>query len=134
MKSDVIKIDSRGNGFREAITQTVKTAVFTGLDENESLDLQLLTEEMHRDAVPFPRPVKKAEENDVKPHSRKEREMILSASAARSVRAGLYPTKKPAISWASRILASAIQKPSPPVVRKPFRLRLRSSSQSFFPR
>ena len=46
MKSDVIKIDSRGNGFREAITQTVKTAVFTGLDENESLDLQLLTEEM----------------------------------------------------------------------------------------
>ena len=46
MKSDVIKIDSRGNGFREAITQTGKTAVFTDLDENESLDLQLLTEEM----------------------------------------------------------------------------------------
>ena len=46
MKSDVIKIDSRGNGFREAISQTGKTAVFTGLDANESLDLQLLTEEM----------------------------------------------------------------------------------------
>lgn len=46
MKSDVINIDSRGNGFREAIEQTGKTAVFTGLDQNESLDLQLLTEEM----------------------------------------------------------------------------------------
>ena len=46
MRSDVIKIDSKGNGFREAIAQTVKTAVFTGLDGNESLDLQLLTEEM----------------------------------------------------------------------------------------
>ena len=46
MKSDVIKIDSRGNGFREAISQAGKTAVFTGLDANESLDLQLLTEEM----------------------------------------------------------------------------------------
>ena len=30
MKSDVIKIDSKGNGFREAIEQTGKTAVFTG--------------------------------------------------------------------------------------------------------
>lgn len=46
MKSDVINIDSRGNGFREAIEQTGKTAVFTGLDESQSLDLQLITEEM----------------------------------------------------------------------------------------
>ena len=46
MKSDVIKIDSRGNGFREAIEQTGKTAVFTDLNADESLHLQLLTEEM----------------------------------------------------------------------------------------
>ena len=45
MKSDVISIDSRGNGFREAIEQTGKSAVFAGLNESESLDLQLLTEE-----------------------------------------------------------------------------------------
>lgn len=46
MKSDVISIDSRGNGFREAIEQTGKTAAFTGLNQSESLDLQLLTEEV----------------------------------------------------------------------------------------
>ena len=46
MKSDVITIDSRGNGFGEAIAQTGKTAKFVGLDQAESLDLQLLTEEM----------------------------------------------------------------------------------------
>ena len=46
MKSDVIKIDSRGNGFREAIEQTGKTAVFTGLEEGEAISLQLLTEEV----------------------------------------------------------------------------------------
>ena len=33
MKSDVISIDSRGNGFREAIEQTGKTAAFNGLDQ-----------------------------------------------------------------------------------------------------
>ena len=46
MKSDVIRIDSKGNGFREAIVQTDKTAVFVGLNQDQSLDLQLLTEEM----------------------------------------------------------------------------------------
>ena len=45
MKSDVISIDSMGNGFREAIEQTGKTAAFNGLNQSESLDLQLLTEE-----------------------------------------------------------------------------------------
>lgn len=46
MKSDVINIDSRGNGFREAIEQTGKTAAFAGLDESDSISLQLLTEEV----------------------------------------------------------------------------------------
>ena len=46
MKSDVIVIDSKGHGFGEAIAQTEKTAKFVGLDKSESLDLQLLTEEM----------------------------------------------------------------------------------------
>ena len=46
MKSDVVYIDSKGNGFREAIEQTQKTVVFAGLNESESLSLQLLTEEL----------------------------------------------------------------------------------------
>ncbi len=46
MKSDVINIDGKGNGFSEAIVQTEKTADFAGLNAAESLDLQLLTEEM----------------------------------------------------------------------------------------
>lgn len=46
MKSDVIIIDNKGNGFQKAIDQTRKSATFVGLDQNESLDLQLLAEEM----------------------------------------------------------------------------------------
>lgn len=46
MKSDVIYIDSNGKGFKNAIEQSGKTAAFAGLNESQSLDLQLLTEEM----------------------------------------------------------------------------------------
>lgn len=46
MKSNVINIDGSGNGFREAVEQTGKTAAYAGLNQSESLDLQLLTEEM----------------------------------------------------------------------------------------
>ena len=46
MKSDVIQIDNMEKGFLEAKEQTVKTAVFRGIDRKEILHLQLLTEEM----------------------------------------------------------------------------------------
>ena len=46
MKSDVIMIDNQGNGFRDAVEQTRKTAAFRGLSGKESLHLQLITEEM----------------------------------------------------------------------------------------
>lgn len=46
MKSDVIKIDNTGSGFREALEQTENTARFAKLDESESTSLLLLTEEV----------------------------------------------------------------------------------------
>lgn len=46
MKSDVIQIDNRGNGFRSAVEQTKKVAEFRGLSHQDSLHLQLFTEEM----------------------------------------------------------------------------------------
>ncbi len=46
MKSDVIRIDNQGGGFREAVDQTRRTAEYCRLSEKNSLHLQLLTEEM----------------------------------------------------------------------------------------
>ena len=46
MKSDIITIDNRGNGFRDALAQTGKVAQFRELNHKESLQLQLCTEEM----------------------------------------------------------------------------------------
>jgi hypothetical protein len=46
MKSDVIQIDNKGNGFDNAITETKKIAEFRGLNHKESLRLQIMAEEM----------------------------------------------------------------------------------------
>ena len=46
MKSDVVLIDTLGNGFEDAVTQTRKTAAFTDLGGQDSTYLQLMTEEM----------------------------------------------------------------------------------------
>lgn len=46
MKSDIIKIDSKGKGFEDAIQETRKAAQFRGLNHKDSVQLQLLTEEM----------------------------------------------------------------------------------------
>jgi hypothetical protein len=46
MKSDVIAIDNKGTGFKEAVEATKKLADFNGLSATDSLHLQLFTEEM----------------------------------------------------------------------------------------
>ena len=46
MKSDVIQIDSQGNGFDDAVKQASAVAAFKGLSPTDALHLQLLTEEM----------------------------------------------------------------------------------------
>jgi len=46
MKTDIISIDSRGNGFQDALEQTEKAAAFRGLNPKETLKLRLCTEEM----------------------------------------------------------------------------------------
>ena len=46
MKSDVIHIDNRGNGFQDALQETVKAAEYRGLSHKEELRLRLCTEEM----------------------------------------------------------------------------------------
>ena len=46
MKSDIINIDNRGNGFQDALEQTAKAAAFRGLSHKEELRLRLCTEEM----------------------------------------------------------------------------------------
>ncbi len=46
MKSDVIMIDNLGNGFKNALDQTERTAAFRDLGKKESLHLVLCTEEM----------------------------------------------------------------------------------------
>ncbi len=46
MKSDIIMIDNRGNGFAGAVEETGKVAVYRGLTDQQSVRLQLLTEEM----------------------------------------------------------------------------------------
>ena len=46
MKSDIINIDNSGNGFRDALLQTTKTAQFRDLRHKEALQLRLCAEEM----------------------------------------------------------------------------------------
>ncbi len=46
MRSDVIQIDNQGKGFDEAIAETRRVAQFQGLDQKESVRLQLCAEEM----------------------------------------------------------------------------------------
>ena len=46
MKTDIISIDNRGNGFQNALEQTEKAAAFRELDHKEALKLRLCTEEM----------------------------------------------------------------------------------------
>ena len=46
MKTDIISIDNRGNGFQDALEQTEKAAAFRGLNPKETLKLRLCTEEM----------------------------------------------------------------------------------------
>ena len=46
MKSDIINIDNRGNGFQEALRQTEKSAEFRDMCHKEALQLRLCTEEM----------------------------------------------------------------------------------------
>lgn len=46
MKSDVITITNRGEGFEQALAETKKVAAYKGLTTKESLHLQLLTEEV----------------------------------------------------------------------------------------
>lgn len=46
MKSDIIKIDNAGNGFGEALEQTKKVAQYEGISEEDTIKLQVLTEEM----------------------------------------------------------------------------------------
>ena len=43
MKSDVIAIDNKGTGFKEAVEATKKLAEFNGLNATDSLHLQLFT-------------------------------------------------------------------------------------------
>ena len=46
MKSDVILIDNRGNGFAEALKQTGKVAEYRGISPKNTTRLQLMAEEM----------------------------------------------------------------------------------------
>ncbi len=46
MKSDIITIDNRGNGFSDALAQTGKAAQYRELNHKESLQLRLCTEEL----------------------------------------------------------------------------------------
>ena len=46
MKSDIIHLDSRGSGFREAVEETRKVAEFEELNSTDTVQLMLLTEEM----------------------------------------------------------------------------------------
>ena len=46
MKSDVVIIDNKGNGFKEAIEATKKVAEFKCLDTKDSTQLQLCAEEL----------------------------------------------------------------------------------------
>ena len=46
MKSDIIRIDTQGNGFDSAIRETRKTAAYAELSRQDSLKLELCAEEM----------------------------------------------------------------------------------------
>ncbi len=46
MKTDIIRIDHLGGGFREAVAETGKAAAYRSLDPQSSVRLQLITEEM----------------------------------------------------------------------------------------
>ena len=46
MKSDIIRIDNQGNGFHDALEHTKKVAVFCGMNHKDTLQLELMTEEM----------------------------------------------------------------------------------------
>ena len=46
MKSDIVLIDNRGNGFAQALEQTQKAAAFRGISHQDSTRLQLIAEEM----------------------------------------------------------------------------------------
>ena len=46
MKSDIIVIDSQGNGFRDAVNESRKAAEYRGLNRQDSLHLEMITEEM----------------------------------------------------------------------------------------
>ncbi|MCR4883312.1 MAG: DUF2974 domain-containing protein [Clostridiales bacterium] len=45
-QSDLIQIDNQGNGFPDALKETMRTAAFVGLNQKNSLRLELFTEEM----------------------------------------------------------------------------------------
>lgn len=46
MKSNIITIDNHGNGFTDAVGEAKKVAAYNGLEGHNSLQLQLITEEM----------------------------------------------------------------------------------------
>ncbi len=46
MKTDVVTIDNQGTGFGDAVCQTRKAAEFRDMNKKESIQLQLMTEEM----------------------------------------------------------------------------------------
>lgn len=46
MRSDIIQIDNQGNGFARAVEETRRVARYQGMDQKQSLRLQLCTEEM----------------------------------------------------------------------------------------
>ena len=46
MKFKVITIDNKGNGFKDAVEETKKVADIQGLNDKQSLQLQLCTEEL----------------------------------------------------------------------------------------
>ena len=46
MKSNVIIIDNHGNGFEDAINETLKAADYSGLDSRNALRLRIVAEEM----------------------------------------------------------------------------------------
>ncbi len=46
MRSDYISVDSRGNGFEDAVAEAGKTAAYNGLSEQDTMRMKLITEEM----------------------------------------------------------------------------------------
>lgn len=46
MKSDIIMIDNQGKGFSDAVKETQRVARYAGLNREDTLHMQLLTEEM----------------------------------------------------------------------------------------